>query len=231
MASATDDNKTALQFINELTVLGDKLFLNTNYQAAYHCYQQALDMRSRTLGKSHTSLSIDLYNLATVSEANEQYDQAEKLYLKALNLFNRGNQPNKEKLNEFQGYLAAIRYAKMTESNLDKLQLISKAFKQLHDPDNIRIAAINHKRANNLLKKKLTSESEKAFKKAIFISQQKIGNNHPYFAKILSDYAVLMQLTARKTQAETLLKQARQILDHYPKKRYTSLYQIEQQSN
>lgn len=211
--------------INNLDNEGDNQFLANNYQSASECYKLAFDIRAQMLGNSHIDLTKSLYNLATIHEVREEYSEAETLYRKALNILKLQNQSQQSKVNEFLGYLVAIRYQKSSKSTAKSLQGISTAFNQIHDPRNIRVGAINHQLANHYLKRKNYLESEEAFKKSLLIIRQHTGTKHPYYAKLLQDYAKLLNLTERKKQSVKFEKQADLILNNYPKKLHTKLYQ------
>jgi len=219
------DKKSSLKIADTLAREGDNNFLSKNYQDASTCYKKAIDIRSQTLDSRDTSLLKSLYNLATIEEAREDYNKAQLTYKKALNILKNQPRTKRSKFNKFLGFLAAIHYQKNTNNSEKNLQGLLIAFNQIQDPHNIRVAAIHHQLANRFLKRKDFQESEKAFKTALSILSQITGSTHPYYAKILKDYAKLLLSMEKTKQAEKLQLQSKLILNSYPKKRHTKLYQ------
>jgi len=219
------DKKSSLKIANTLDREGDKNFLSRNYQDASTCYKKAIDIRSQTLGSRDASLLKSLYNLASTEEARANYKKAQQTYQKALNILKNQPRTKGSKFNKFLGFLAAIHYQKNTNNSEKNLQGLLIAFNQIQDPHNIRVAATHHQLANRFLKRKDFQESEQAFKTALSILSQITGNRHPYYAKILKDYSRLLLSMKKTKQAEKLQLQSKLILNNYPKKQQTKLYQ------
>lgn len=213
--------KTAIN----LDKTGDKQFLASHYENAMNCYQQALKIREDSFGTSHLSLAESLSNIATVHEVREEYDKAEDSYLRALNILKKTKKKGQSKFNSFLGYLAAIHDQKSTKNTERELKNIIVAYKQLQDSRNIRAGIALHQMAQIYLNSKQYQKAEKKFKHTLSIVQQHIGIQHPYYAKILQGFAKCLFLTKKKNQAVKLLKKANLILNKYPKKLHTKLYQ------
>lgn len=204
---------------------GDQQFFAKNYDNALVCYNRALELRTKKVGLNHLSLIPSLYNLATVYEVKQDYKAANSFYARSMKILKKQKQLSS--YNAYLGFLTATYCANITSSNIKSLQNSLLAFRQIHDPNNIRVAAIQHRMAIIYLTNKNFSKAENTFKKAISVLHTYTGNNHPYYAKIINDFANLLELTDRTKQALELKKQAAVIFQSYPKKLHTKLYSSE----
>ena len=201
---------------------GDKHFFKKHYKKASTCYILGLNIRTQTLGLKDKSLAKSLYNIATLHEAKEEYDEAQKSYRKVLNILR--SQQKTEKFNEFLGYLAAIRYQKTATNTEKQLKNTLLAFKQLHNPRNIRTGVAHHHLANIYLEQKDVLKAIVSFKLSLSIIQQYTGRNHPYYALLLYDYSNALSLSNKKELSIKLKNQATLTFNHYPKKLHSKLY-------
>ncbi len=218
----TSDKATELAHTIQLENEGDKQFFAKDYDNAFDCYNHALELKIKKFGSKHLSLIPNLYNLATVYEVKQDYKAANSLYGRSLNILKK--QKRASAYNSYQGYQTAIYYKTNTSNDIMQLQNALLAFQQIHNPTNIRVAAIQHRLANIYLTNKNFLKSENAFQKAISILHRYTGNKHPYYAKILTDFTKLLELTDRTQQASKFKKQADVIFQSYPKKLHTKLY-------
>ncbi len=200
-------------------------FLVRDYANASVLYMQAFNIRKKELGLMHPSLINDLYNLATINEVNQLYEKAETKYRLAINILKLHKQHRNA--NIYLGYLTALQYLKSSTHTKKELNNILLAYKQLHDPNNIRASAVHHQLANNYLKSKNYQASELAFKNAMRVCRLYTGIEHPYYTLILRDYTKLLQLTQRNQQATQLIDKITSILSHFPKKLHVKLYQLD----
>ena len=73
-----------------------------------------------------------------------------------------------------------------------------------------------HNLANLNLWKQRYAEAESPYRQALAIQEKSLGPNHPDLAQTLTDYALLLQKTKRKSEAAAMKARAREILARNP---------------
>ena len=220
-----NEGETSQSLANSLDSEGDTHFFAGEYEKASVCYNKALTIREHALGQSDTALIESFYNLATLSEVKENYNEAAQLYKRAKKLLNPQIRTHSSHFRAIQGYLAAIYYQRGSGSTQEELQRGILAYRTIYGQNHIYLGATQHNLANFYLNEKNYKKSETSFKRAMGSIRHNAGSEHPYFAVVLEDYAELLRLTNREPQADQVGKQADSIRTKFPKKQHTKLYQ------
>ncbi len=168
---------------------------------------EALELDKRLLGEQNVCVSISLINLASLYNVQGRYDEAETMYLQALELSKYWREEDKilliTCLNHLVGlYFERYEYEK-AESVLMRAIEESKDFSDFNHLPNL----LNYL-ARICKYQQRDSEAEKFYKRALEITKQLVGENHPDVATHLNNLALFYVEQKRHTEAESLWIQA-----------------------
>ena len=215
----------------KLDTQGNQFFLQRVYSEAKECYKQALKIRAAHLSKTHPSIFDNLINLATLAEVTEEYDIAKKHYINAKKLLNPKSPHHRKKFHSTKAFLFAINaHNKSFGNSIKTLKLTITGYQQILGQTSMNLSTTRHQLANLYLQEKQYSKSEKEFTRSLGTIQKFIGTQHPYFAKVLYDYAHLLKYRNKHAQAEKIEQRADSIMLKFPKKQHVKLYQKQQLS-
>lgn len=158
---------------------------------------------------SSTDLTLTLNNLAGLYKSQQQYDQAEPLYLRALAI-------RSQKLGHKHPHVA---------TSLNNLAVLCKAQQRFGEAQHLYLRAIEileqnlggeHLSVANTLQNlgslyKSQHEydvAESVYQRALAIREQQLGHGHPLVASTLNNLAGLYESQGRYTEAEPLYRQA-----------------------
>ena len=207
-----------------LDAKGDTLFFSGDYDNALLAYQRALDLREKTLGTDHLQLVQNLYNLATIYEAKNDYISAVKLYKRSQKIAVQKLGQNNPDAQAIQGYISAIFDARglIGKSKTDAHQYVS-LYKRI-DTGHPLLGVALRKLAKLYMQEKNFKRAELYLQESIDVVEKSIGEDHPYLAVILADYVSLLKQLDRNDEAYSHEKRVDSINKKYPKKQHTEFY-------
>lgn len=168
---------------------------------------EALELDKRLLGEQNVCVSISLINLASLYNLQGRYDDAETMYLQALELSKYWREKDKTLLITCLNHLVALYFERYeyekAESVLMRAIEESKNFSDVkHLPNLLNYLARICKYQQR------DAEAEKFYKRALQITKQFVGENHPDVATHLNNLALFYLEQKRHTEAELLWIQA-----------------------
>jgi tetratricopeptide (TPR) repeat protein len=154
------------------------------YAEAEPFYQRSISIREQQLGKDHPDLTHALNNLASLYQIQERYSEAEPLLQRAIAIGEEHLGSDHPNLSLYLSNLANV-YREQRKGMTNPLQ----------EPGNF------------------TSEAEPLYQRALTITEQQLGSDHPNVATILSNLAELYREQRRYGEAEPLYQKALVILE------------------
>jgi tetratricopeptide (TPR) repeat protein len=202
---------------------GDAFFLSANYDAAFDLYQQALSIREASFGKDDPAVIHSLYNLATVFEVKKEYVQAIKHYRRAQTIAAKHGRTSD--VQAIQGYIAVLFEARgmigQSKAGAHHYASMYQKFAQGKHPF---LGVVLYKLALFYWQENKADRAAEYFQEAIAFIEQNIGQDHPYLAVVLHDYATFLRETKPDNDVADIDQRAAKIRQHYPKKQHSALY-------
>jgi tetratricopeptide (TPR) repeat protein len=200
----------------------DTLFLSGYYTQSADLYQQALTLREGSNGKDDLTVVQSLYNLATAHEAKGEYVSAIKLYRRAQSIAEK-NSSNHAKT--IQGFIAVLFEARgmIGQTKNSTLQSVS-AYKNFTKGKHPFYGIVLYKLAGFYSQEKKIEQADKYFQESIAAIEQNNGEQHPYLAVVLEDYARLSRSNNLEIDSTILEQRATRIREYYPKKQRCEIY-------
>jgi CHAT domain-containing protein len=182
------------------------------YAKAEPLYQQALEIRQKTLGPEHPDTANSLSNLGGLYREMGNYARAEPLFQQALEIRQKTLGPEHpdtaNSLNDLAELYSAIGAYPKAEPLLEQaLQIRKKAFGPEHPDTAVSL--------NNLAKlyanRRDYAKAEPLYRQALQIWTKALGSEHPKTALGLNNLAALYTSMGAYAKAEPLYQQALEI--------------------
>ena len=182
-------------------------YAQRRYDQAEPLHQRALAIRERALGSEHPHVALSLSQLAMLYCSQGNYDQAEPLYQRALNIHEKvwGSQHplvasslnNLGKLYHHQGnYVQA-------EPLLKQALAIRK---HVLGPAHLHVANSLNCLAKLYVDQGRYARAKPLYQRALALREQALGPGHPDVITLMEDYAVLLRVMKRETEATKLVE-------------------------
>ncbi len=158
---------------------------------------------------SSTDLTLTLNNLAGLYKSQQQYDQAEPLYLRALAI--RGQKLGRKhpdvatSLNNLAVLCKAQRrFGEAQHLYLQAIEILEQKLGSEH----LSVANTLHNLAGLYKAQQQYDKAEPLYLRALTIRERKLGRDHPSIASTLNNLAGLCEAQGRNTEAEPLYRRA-----------------------
>ena len=162
---------------------------------AERAYREAIDIYERTQGPNGRDLGVALDNLASLYMENGRLAEAEKLRLRALEIF----KGNLAVLYQFQGRLPEAQ-----EMFLKAFDTTEKAF----GPESRQAGIVADNLAGLYRSQRQFDKAEPFYRRAVHILEKTLGPDHPDTALALQNYAILLDEMGQREKAEANIKRA-----------------------
>jgi tetratricopeptide (TPR) repeat protein len=163
-------------------------------------------IEAEKLGERNWRLNATLINLAGVYVSEKRFEDAERLYQRALSL--PGHEEDDGTINE----LGKIR---IEQKKYDEAEVLIKKAMELgakrSGPDHLNTAGGLSTLAWLYRKQERYAEAEPLYKRSLAIFEKALGNEHPQVAHILDEYAAVLRKMNRKAEAKELESRAKDI--------------------
>ena len=195
--------------INELA---EMYYAMARYDEASPLYNEALEIRRKTLPPNHHDISQSLNHLATLYKATGKYNEAEELYQEALAICRKSLPINysdiARNLSDLaELYLLSGNFALAETLNLEALKIKRETLPPNY-PD-IALSLNNLAELYQVLRR--YDEAARLYHEALEIWRKALAPDHLNIAFINSNLALLYQTLGRYKEAETLYLEALKI--------------------
>ena len=168
---------------------------------------EALELDKRLLGEQNVCVSISLINLASLYSIQGRYDDAETMYLQALELSKYWREQDKTLLITCLNHLVALYFERYEYEKAESV--LMRAIKESQDFSNgNHLPNLLNYLARIYKYQQRDAEAEKFYKRALEITKQLVGENHPDVATHLNNLALFYFEKVRHSEAESLFIQA-----------------------
>jgi tetratricopeptide (TPR) repeat protein len=189
------------------------------YSRAQQLYEQALEIRQRTLLLEDPDVAVSLANLAGISEEQGNFSQAKLLYEQAVAIYEKVVVPDHPAVALVLSNFARFCGDQKEYAQAERLFERAKAIRErVFGTDHPKVAGTLHNLASLSLESGDPSKyvaAERSLRHALKIWEQAYGTSaHPNSAASLRILAKLYQKQQLYSKAETLYKQALTIYTH-----------------
>ena len=188
--------------------LGTTQDLMGNYAAAESAYQQALKAAEQARGKLSPPYTIALENLATLYAETGQLSRAERLAREALALVSEFSPPDELGLAMARGGLAMI--VDLEGRHEEAIGLLDAALAVLERYPAAwgQVVATLNTMGSAFFVRGDPSEAERLFRRALAITEERGGAEHPLLTRVLCNLAVVEARAGRREEAGERLRRA-----------------------
>lgn len=190
------------QTLNQLAELSR---VQGTYAQSALLLQQTLSIREQALRADHPDFAQSFNALGKLSLAQGLYEQAEAFYRRALAVSEQAFGLNHSTVAVSLNALAELYYA---WQQYDQVEALSKQaltiLKPLVYSQHPQVAISLHLLANISSHEGRYAEAELLYRQVIAAREQSLNSNHPDLANCLEDYAAMLHLLQRESEALTL---------------------------
>jgi tetratricopeptide (TPR) repeat protein len=188
---------------------GRFLRVHGQYAEAEPLLQRALAISEQTPGPDHPNISTDLYDLATLYQAQGRYAEAEPLFQRALAIDEQTIGPDHPTVAAGLNNLAALYWYQGRYAEAEPLYQRALALGEKNlGPDHPDVAISLNNLAALYKAQGRYAEAEPLYQRALAISEKTLDPDHPDVATWLNNLAALYQAQGRYAEAEPLQQHA-----------------------
>ncbi|HEX8494008.1 MAG TPA: tetratricopeptide repeat protein [Pyrinomonadaceae bacterium] len=185
-------------------------------------YEKALK-EAEKFGEQDKRLPESLHNLALVYKLQKRYSEAERLFVRAIEIYRRISGPDHhivafEIENLAELYVAAGKIDEAEPLLTQSLAIAEKA----RGAEHLLVANIVSSLAEVYTKQKKYVQAEPLYQRGLLIYEKSLGADHWTVASLLEEYAGLLKKMGRKDEAKAMEERVKEIrakkLPHEPYK-------------
>ena len=192
-----------------LVNLGTLKLSDGEYSTAESLFQRALAIREKTLGREHPTVASILSSLGMLDYLRHNNSNAESLYKRAISAWDKASQTQTFDYAQTLQNLGVLYFdlGKYDEAGalFDRAATIKE---HLLGKDHPRVADALIKAAGASLARGYYADAESPSRRALSILEKSSPPNYTALIQALTNYAVVLEKTKRKAEAELLQTRA-----------------------
>ena len=213
-----EDHPTTAMDLNNIAITYERL---ADYDRTLELHTRALEIRGRTLGKTHPDYADSVYNLATFHAARQRHDEAEAGVRHAIELWSAAFGEISERVAIGHSQLGNIARNRGDAAASDRHQAKAiEIMQELLGPNHVRVASFMGNRANALIDLGRFEEALALHTEAMRLREAALEPDHPDLAYSLLGQAEAMVRLGRAAEAIPLVERCVQIREAKVKRPY-----------
>ncbi len=189
--------------------LGELKRLQRRFRAAQTLLETAVSMHEAAGPMSHLALGTSLLSLASVYKDRKQYQLAEPLVLRAIQIFDVTAGPGSREATAALNTLAVL-YAESGNFDTAERYLRQVIARRQDSPPDVSTATAEYNLGKILFETGHAGEAEEWLFRALDLRSRLLGPQHPATRLSLDTYANLLRRTGRKEEARRIRAQIKQ---------------------